>query len=123
MADNRIWVCSSGHLAEGDYIRVKASYKGNPGSVVVFKHSDKHFAYLNRCVHMPRELDCEHNTIFDDKGQLLRCSMHGIVYDPMTGESLSTMCNGEKLTSIRIIEDQEGIWIKDKKVRSIDENH
>lgn len=123
MDDKRIWVCGSEQLGEGEYIRIEVSYRGSPSSVVVLKHREKYFAYQNMCVHMPRELDCENNTIFDDKGQLLRCSMHGIVYDPMTGESLSTMCNGEKLTSVRVIEDLEGIWIKDKKVKRIDENN
>ena len=66
---------------------------------------------------MPRELDCERDMIFDETGQYLRCSMHGIVYEPRTGESVSTMCNGERLTSVRVIEDEEGIWFNDKRVK------
>lgn len=66
---------------------------------------------------MPRELDCENDMIFDETGQYLRCSMHGIVYDPLTGESLSTLCNGQRLTSVRVMEDETGIWIKDRRLR------
>jgi nitrite reductase/ring-hydroxylating ferredoxin subunit len=68
---------------------------------------------------MPRELDCQKDMVFDESGKFLRYSMHGIVYDPVTGESLSTMCNGEKLTPVRIQEDDAGIWIKDKRVKPL----
>lgn len=94
-------------------------YAGAPSSVIVFRFNGKCMAYRNLCVHMPRELDGEKNTIFDETGKYLRCSMHGIVYDPMTGESLSTMCNGISLTPVRILEDEEGVWIKDKRVKPL----
>ena len=68
-------------------------------------------AYRNLCVHMPRTLDCEQNTIFDASGRYLRCSMHGIVYDPMNGESKSDICRGQRLTAIDVVEDGDGVWI------------
>ena len=76
-------------------------------------------AYRNLCVHMPRRLDGEKDMIFDDTGQNLRCSMHGILYDPMTGASMSTICNGEKLTRVKVQEDDEGVWISDRRVEPI----
>ncbi len=82
----------------------------------IFRHQGRCIAYHNLCVHMPRKLDCESNVIFDETGQFLRCSMHGIVYEPLTGASISSICNGERLTSIEIEEDQEGIWITDRRV-------
>ena len=114
---NRLWVCSSEQLIEGVYQRIEITYSGKSSSVLVFRLNGQCMAYRNLCVHMPRELDCEKNTIFDSTGQKLRCSMHGIVYDPMTGESISTMCNGERLTAIRVQEDDEGVWIQDKRVK------
>ncbi len=76
-------------------------------------------ANRNQCVHMPRRLDCEKDMIFDDSGEHLRCSMHGIMYDAMTGESISVLCNGEKLEPVKIQEDEEGVWIYDKRVASL----
>ena len=101
---------------------MNVTYAGNPASIIVLKNQENYLADKNLCVHMPRELDCEKNTIFDETGKRLRCSMHGIVYDTNTGESLSTMCNGDKLTAIRLIEDEGNLWIKDKKVRMTDDN-
>ena len=117
--DARLWVATSEQLAEGAYLRMAVAYTGEPISVLVFRYQGRCLAYRNRCVHMPRELDCEKNGIFDATGQYLRCSMHGIVYDPITGESVSTLCTGERLTPIDIVEDETGIWIEDMRVRSL----
>jgi nitrite reductase/ring-hydroxylating ferredoxin subunit len=57
------------------------------------------------------------NTVFDATGKYLRCSMHGIVYDPVTGASVSSICTGERLTPIGIMEDEQGIWIMDRRVK------
>lgn len=116
--DRRLWVCRSAELAEGSYRRVDAAYAGDPDSVLVFRLDGRCYAYRNRCVHMPRKLDCEQATIFAPDGRRLRCSMHGIVYDPISGESQSTMCHGERLTPVRVVEDPQGVWINDKRVRA-----
>ena len=117
---NRYWVCRSDQLQEGNYRRVNATYAGEAGSILVFRYQSQCMAYRNLCVHMPRELDCEKDMIFDATGQNLRCSMHGIVYDPITGRSISTMCTGQQLTPVRILEDEEGIWIHDKRVKQLE---
>lgn len=121
-AKHRVWVCPSAQLVEGKYWRVDVKYSGVRSSVVIFRMDGQCLAYRNQCVHMPRELDCEVKTIFDKSGKQLRCSMHGIVYDPKEGASLSAICHGEKLTSVSIEEDKDGVWITDKRVRTIDDD-
>jgi nitrite reductase/ring-hydroxylating ferredoxin subunit len=117
--DERIWVCTAEQLPNGNYRRLDVLYAGDLISAVVFRYKGQCLAYRNLCVHMPRQLDCEKDMIFDATGQYLRCSMHGIVYDPVTGASVSSICHGEKLTPIGIIEDQDGVWIKDRRVKSL----
>ena len=113
-ADQRIWVAASDQLAEGSYLRLDINHAGETLSVIVFRYRGKCLAYRNLCVHMPRELDCEQDMIFDPTGRFLRCSMHGIVYEPLTGESVSEICTGKRLTPIGVLEDGEGIWIDDR---------
>lgn len=112
----RVWVCQSDQLKEGGYKRVEVLYVNEPSSVVVFRYKGHCKAYRNLCVHMPRRLDCEKDMLFDETGENLRCSMHGIVYDPVTGESISAICRGDKLTPVKVQEDDEGVWICDKRV-------
>jgi nitrite reductase/ring-hydroxylating ferredoxin subunit len=118
-AADRVWICASNRIAEGAYLKAQVRYDGEPVSVVVFRHGGQCRAFKNLCVHMPRALDCEQDMIFDATGRYLRCSMHGIVYDPVSGTSLSEICRGQRLTSIDVVEDEQGIWLVDRHVRPL----
>lgn len=100
-----ITVCRSNELGEKGYVIIDVIDCGKPHSAIVLRYQGKLYAYLNQCVHMPRRLNCERDTVFDADRKLLRCSMHGIVYQPDTGESRSTLCQGEKLTALRLREE------------------
>lgn len=113
---NKVFVCRSNELNEKDYVITDLRYSGNDHTAIVIRYNGELYAYLNQCVHMPRRLDCERNTVFDEQRKLLRCSMHGIVYQPETGASLSTMCEGERLTALRLVEADGEIHITDKRV-------
>lgn len=113
-------VCSSEQLAEKEFIILDMRYRGKPGSCIVFRFRGRVFAYLNQCVHMPRRLDCERDTIFDAQRELLRCSMHGIVYAPETGESLSTLCHGKRLQAVGVRESDGRVSLHDKHVAPAD---
>lgn len=116
-----IWICNKDELTEGNYIRIDVLYANEVSSVVVFRYKGDCLAYQNLCVHMPRRLDCEKDMIFDNSLKYLRCSMHGITYDPITGESLSEICKGKKLTPVAVQEREDGVWICDKRVKPLPE--
>lgn len=111
-----LYVCRSGDLREGEHITLDIVYNGELHSSIIFRFNKKTYAYINRCVHMPRKLNCELDDIFDDSGKYLRCSMHGIVYDPETGISQSSMCQGEKLKPLKVVEENGYIYFNDKRV-------
>ena len=112
-------VCASRDLAEKTYVITDIRYAGEPHSAILLRFDGEIYAYLNQCVHMPRALDCERDTIFDRERLLLRCSMHGIVYAPQTGESVSTLCQGERLQALRSREVDGIIYLTDKRVTSL----
>jgi nitrite reductase/ring-hydroxylating ferredoxin subunit len=115
--NDKLWVADPEELGEGHYVTLDVNFAGENTSVIVFRFKGKCFAYRNLCVHMPRPLDCIEDMIFDESGKYLRCSMHGIVYDPSTGESVSEICHGKQLTPIELTEDERGIWIVDRRVQ------
>jgi hypothetical protein len=47
--------------------------------------------------------------------------MHGIVYDPATGESLSELCAGERLKPLRSMEIDGQIDLVDKRVTDLND--
>lgn len=113
---NRLLACRSDELREGTYLKLDVIFSGKPTSLILVRFEERCFAYLNRCVHMDRPLDCEEDVILDPTGKYLRCSMHGIVFDPMTGESMSTLCRGESLTALKVLENDGEIWIRDRRI-------
>jgi len=115
----RFKCCPSSALTNGRHQKVKIIFEGREEECLLVRFNGLCYAYINRCVHMPRPLDCEKDLVFDHSGQYLRCSMHGIVYTPETGTSVSTMCNGERLKSVRIYEADGEIGIADYRVTSL----
>ncbi len=120
IAKRRIPICAGDALAEGHHLGIEVHYDDAVQAVVLFRYQGRVYAYLNRCVHMGRPLDAEAGSIFDDAGQYLRCSVHGLIYDPVTGECGSTLCAGERLQPVRLIEEAGTIYINDKRARGIE---
>jgi len=113
------WVeaCQSSELPERKHLTMDIQFAGEMISALLIRFQGAVYAYRNQCVHMVRRLDSEGDHIFDSSGELLRCTMHGIVYQPETGESLSNICHGQKLLSIKVTEDGGKIYFADKRVK------
>jgi nitrite reductase/ring-hydroxylating ferredoxin subunit len=108
-------ICPSDDLAERRSYGFRILYRGTPRDAILIRFRGVAYAYLNRCVHMPRRLDGEAPRVFDAEGRYLRCTMHGIVYDPVTGLCQSEICADQSLTPIRIAERGGTIYLADKR--------
>ncbi|MBS1144948.1 MAG: Rieske (2Fe-2S) region [Proteobacteria bacterium] len=120
MAEDRVAakfaVCPSGALANGQYRKLALVFEGREEECLLLRFDGQVYAYLNRCVHMPRRLDGEVAEIFDETGRYLRCSMHGIVYTPQSGTSVSAMCEGEQLRAVTVYEEDGTVGLADFRV-------
>lgn len=112
-------ICGRRELENAEYLVRAIEYKKRTTSAVIFVYDGAVYAYVNYCMHMHRALDCQEDAIFDAAGELLRCSMHGFVFEPTTGECLSPVCAGQRLQSLKIVEDEKGIFFVDKHVKLI----
>jgi nitrite reductase/ring-hydroxylating ferredoxin subunit len=95
--------------------RFRIRYRGDPREAILVRFRGVAYGYLNQCVHMPKELDCEQCHIFDAAGASIRCSMHGITYDPRTGACLSEICAGRSLTPLRVQEREGTLYLTEKR--------
>jgi len=68
-------------------------------------------AYLNRCGHVPVELDWQHGEFFDDSKLYLICATHGALYAPESGQCLGGRCNGRGLTKLPVEERDGNIYL------------
>lgn len=69
-------------------------------------------AYLNRCAHVPVELDWQEGRFFDDSGLYLVCATHGAMYSPEDGSCAGGPCRGRGLVPLRAAETEGGVWVE-----------
>ncbi len=107
-------VCTRQELASVSYLSRKIFFKKKPASAIIFSFEGLAYAYINHCMHMHRSLNCEQDAIFDETGLYLRCSMHGFIFDPKTGECQSPVCFGQRLQALRLEEVDGVIYFSEK---------
>lgn len=66
------------------------------------------YAYVNRCAHVPVELDWEHGKFFNMTQEWLICATHGAMYAPHSGYCVMGPCKGKQLKAIPVSE-QNGL--------------
>ena len=70
-------------------------------------------AYVNRCRHVPMNLDWVENQFFTEDGRYLQCATHGALYLPDTGECIAGPPCGRALTRIPLSMDGDRILAGD----------
>lgn len=108
-------ICTGDEIAELGKFPFFVSYRGQRRRALLIRFRGKVYGYLNQCVHMPKPLDVEQSHIFDETGRYLQCSMHSICYEPTTGESLSEICAGRKLTALKVREENGRVYLMEKR--------
>lgn len=72
------------------------------------------YAYLNRCAHVPTELDWTPGVFFDADGVLLMCATHGALYSPKDGRCVGGRCDGKGLRRLAVVEQDGMVYLDDK---------
>jgi nitrite reductase/ring-hydroxylating ferredoxin subunit len=112
MADYPRLICASAQLenaATGVRFEVTIDDAQVPAFVIRF-HNKVH-AYLNRCAHIPVEMDWQPGDFFDISGLYLVCATHGALYLPDTGYCASGRCAGKGLTTVAVQERDGNIYL------------
>lgn len=114
MADGERLICDSGLLLDsGDGVRFEVTYRGRAEPAFAIRYEGRVRAYLNRCAHMPMELDWKPGKFFDGEGLLLICSTHGAVFEPDTGMCLGGPCFNGGLVPLEIEERDGRVLLKE----------
>jgi len=114
-----IYICDSESLDEGGKgIRFPVTVAGDDLTAFVVRYGQEPRAYLNRCAHLPMELDWTEGEFFESSGLYLMCATHGALYEPETGQCAGGPCRGGRLHAINVIErDKKIFWEPDDTVR------
>ncbi|WP_019140864.1 Rieske (2Fe-2S) protein [Noviherbaspirillum massiliense] len=121
MDDPAIFICASEVLKDGGKgVRFPLTAGGEDGVGFVVRYGSTVYGYLNRCAHVPIELDWNEGEFFESSGLYLMCSTHGAIYFPENGKCAGGPCRGGRLRSIRVFEkDNQVFWQPDDYIRPV----
>lgn len=107
-------ICAGAQLAEGGIgVRFERELGGKSEPAFLIRHDGQARAFINRCAHVPLELDWQPGVFFDADGLYLMCATHGALYDPATGACVGGPCRGQGLTQIAVREVDGNIFLED----------
>ena len=105
MAQAERLICDATNLSEGgDGVSFELEWQGETAPAFVIRWQGQVRGFLNRCGHIPVELDYQPGRFFDFSGQYLVCSTHGALYDPVSGNCMGGRCNGVGLVPVPVME-------------------
>ncbi|MCK9284250.1 MAG: Rieske 2Fe-2S domain-containing protein [Rhodocyclaceae bacterium] len=112
MAERERLICASADVVEGGIgIRFSVVRLGRQEPAFVVRYRGKVYGYLNRCGHVPVEMDWQEGRFFDSSGLYLICATHGALYAPESGACLGGRCNGRGLTALSVSESDGQIYL------------
>lgn len=101
-------VCATADLSErGQAVMFEVLVDGEVVSAFAVRFDGVARAYLNRCAHLPAQMDWQPGQFWDLDQRYIVCAMHGALYDPPDGRCVLGPCRGARLTSIPLKE-QDG---------------
>ena len=105
MVDDARVICDSEALADGGR-GVRFKVHGPTGEQLAFavRFRGTVYAYINRCEHVPVELDWIDGDFFDYSKLYLICTVHGAAYLPESGLCVQGPCPGKRLKPVPVKE-------------------
>lgn len=91
-------------LEKGDGVRFDLPQLGPHATGFLVRFEGRPYAYVNRCAHVPVELDWEHGKFFNITQEYIICATHGAMYAPQTGHCVMGPCTGKRLSVIPVSE-------------------
>lgn len=114
MAGTKRLICDAEAVVEGGSgVRFSLERAGEVVPAFVVRFDGIVRGYLNRCAHVPVELDWVEGQFFDSSGLYLICSTHGATYHPETGQCVYGPCKGLRLIPVTVQESDGKVYCID----------
>jgi nitrite reductase/ring-hydroxylating ferredoxin subunit len=115
-------LCASDALAErGQALVFDVLQYRQPVRAFALRFDGRVVAYLNRCVHVPTEMDWQPGEFLDSDKRFILCATHGAAYEPADGRCVGGPCGRGRLTVIQVQErDGQVYWYPSRDIRPIE---
>ncbi len=93
---------------------------GRPARAFALRFEGSVVAYMNRCLHVPTEMDWQPGEFLDHDKRYILCSIHGAAYEPRDGRCVGGPCGRGKLTTLALAEEAGQVyWYPSRDIRPV----
>ena len=104
-------LCGGDELVErGRAIVFDVVHFHEPARAFALRFDGRVVSYLNRCVHVPTELDWQPGEFLDADREFIICSIHGASYAAESGRCIGGPCGRGRLVVIDVVERDGTVW-------------
>ena len=104
-------LCGGDELVErGRAIVFDVVHFHEPARAFALRFDGRVVCYLNRCVHVPTELDWQPGEFLDADREFIICSIHGASYAAESGRCIGGPCGRGRLVVIDVVERDGTVW-------------
>lgn len=114
-------LCASGELRERDQAFVfDVMLWRAPARAFALRFDGRVVCYVNRCAHVPTEMDWQAGHFLDMDRRWILCSIHGAAYEPADGRCVGGPCGQGRLMPIAT-DEREGTvyWYPSRDVQPV----
>jgi nitrite reductase/ring-hydroxylating ferredoxin subunit len=102
---NALPLCAAAELEESGRAYVwDVLLWGSPARAFALRFEGRVVAYMNRCAHVPAEMDWQPGEFLDRDRRFILCSIHGAAYEPTNGRCVGGPCGRDRLMAIDVVE-------------------
>jgi nitrite reductase/ring-hydroxylating ferredoxin subunit len=114
-------LCASLQLVDGGRALVFDVLEyGQPMRAFALRFEGQLVAYLNRCLHVPTEMDWKPGEFLDSDKRFILCSTHGAAYEPIGGHCVAGPCGRGRLTAVQVQEHAGQVyWYPSRDIRPV----
>ena len=114
-------LCASAELAERSLAHgFDVLVWRQPARAFALRFEGRVVAYVNRCAHVPVEMDWQPGRFLDMDQRWIVCSIHGATYEPADGRCVGGPCGQSRLMRIETLErDGQVYWYPSRDIRPV----
>ena len=93
---------------------------GRPVRAFALRFDGRVVGYLNRCAHVPAEMDWQPGEFLDADRRWILCSIHGAAYEPADGRCVVGPCGRGRLVALDLRESGGRVtWYPSRDIRPV----
>jgi nitrite reductase/ring-hydroxylating ferredoxin subunit len=104
-------LCRADELAErGRALVFDVLLWRQPARAFALRFDGRVVAYINRCAHVPTEMDWQPGEFLDAERRNIVCSIHGATYAPESGRCVGGPCGRGRLIALEVSESDGQVY-------------